>query len=301
MRWQDRVYGDVAIEEPDLLDLIACPTFQRLKGIRQAGPSALAYPFKNVTRFEHSLGVFLLLRRLGADPREQVAGMLHDVSHTAFSHAVDFVISTQEQDHHEQLKPMMLERPDIVAALKRLGYSPSEFYDDSIYPLLEQPLPSLCADRLDYFFRDGLACGVVTSGAVDRILGDLAIWDDRIIMTEISIAREAVSLYELMNRDWWAGPIEAFIYNEFADALREGMRLGILRPDDLMTEDDLVLARLDAAASPSIARTLDRIRHFRPEMAEGYSPRVAPKERWLDPLVRTDGGVERLSVLDARG
>ena len=301
MRWQDRVYGDVAIEEPDLLDLIACPTFQRLKGIRQAGPSALAYPFKNVTRFEHSLGVFLLLRRLGADRREQVAGMLHDVSHTAFSHAVDFVISTQEQDHHEQLKPMMLERPDIVAALKRLGYSPSEFYDDSIYPLLEQPLPSLCADRLDYFFRDGLACGVVTSGAVDRILGDLAIWDDRIIMTEISIAREAVSLYELMNRDWWAGPIEAFIYNEFADALREGMRLGILRPDDLMTEDDLVLARLDAAASPSIARTLDRIRHFRPEMAEGYSPRVAPKERWLDPLVRTDGGVERLSVLDARG
>jgi uncharacterized protein len=301
MRWHDRVYGDVAIEEPDLLDLITCATFQRLNGIRQAGPSALAYPFKNVTRFEHSLGVFLLLRRLGADRREQVAGLLHDVSHTAFSHAVDFVISTQEQDHHEQLKPMILERPDIIAALKRLGYSPREFYDDSIYPLLEQPLPSLCADRLDYFFRDGLACGVVTSEAVERILGDLAIRDGRIIMTEISIAREAVSLYEMMNRDWWAGPIEAFIYNEFADALREGMRLGILRPDDLMTQDDLVLAKLDAAASPSIARALDRIRHFRPEMAEGYSPRVAPKERWLDPLVRTDRGVERLSVLDACG
>ena len=73
MRWHDRVYGDVAIEEPGLLELIACPTFQRLKGIRQAGPSALAYPFKNVTRFEHHLGVFLLLRRLGADRREQVA------------------------------------------------------------------------------------------------------------------------------------------------------------------------------------------------------------------------------------
>jgi uncharacterized protein len=297
MRWKDRVYGDVAIEEPGILDLIACPTFQRLKGVRQAGPSALAFPFKNVTRFEHSLGVFLLLRRLQADPREQVAGLLHDVSHTAFSHAVDFVVSSREQDHHEQLKPLMLDRPDIVAALARLGYSPRDFYDDSIYPLLEQPLPSLCADRLDYFLRDGVACGVVSLEAVGRILGQIAVCEDRIILTDIDVAREAVSLFKSMNRHWWASPTEAYIYNEFAEALREGLRLGILRPDDLMTEDDLVLAKLDAAGEPAIDRTLARIRHFQPESAEGYIPRVAPKERWLDPQVRSGPSVERLSIL----
>ena len=102
---------EVAIEEPAILDLIGCPTFQRLKGVRQAGPSALAFPFKDVTRFEHSLGVFILLRRLRRRRREQVAGLLHDISHTAFSHAVDFVFSSDEQDHHEQLKPLMLDRP----------------------------------------------------------------------------------------------------------------------------------------------------------------------------------------------
>ncbi len=96
---------------------------------------------------------------------------MHDISHTAFSHAVDFVFTSQEQDHHEHLKPLMLERPDLAQALARLGYSPGEFYDDSIYPLLEQPIPLLCADRLDYFLRDGLACGVVTSDFIERILG----------------------------------------------------------------------------------------------------------------------------------
>lgn len=116
MQWQDRVYGPSSIEDSGILELIDCPTFQRLKGVRQAGPSALAFRFKDVTRFEHSLGVFLLLRRLGADPREQIAGLLHDISHTAFSHAVDFIISSQEQDHHEQLKPLMLDRPDIARA-----------------------------------------------------------------------------------------------------------------------------------------------------------------------------------------
>ena len=300
MRWHDRVYGDVAIEDRGILDLIGCPTFQRLKGIRQAGPSALAFPFKTVTRFEHSLGVFLLLRRLGADLREQVAGLLHDISHTAFSHAVDFVISSQEQDHHEELKPLMLGRADIVEVLGRLGYSPSEFYDDSIYPLLEQSLPWLCADRLDYFLRDGLACRVVTPAAARRILDHTAARDDRIILTDIAVAREAVALFGSMNRDWWASPTEAFIYNEFADALREGMRLGVLRFDDLMTDDDQVLTKLDSAHSPKIDRTLDGIRHFRPESVEGYSPRVVPKSRWLDPLVQAGQTVEQLSVLEGR-
>ena len=45
MRWNDRVYGEVSIDDPHVLALIECPTFRRLRGIRQAGPSALAFPF----------------------------------------------------------------------------------------------------------------------------------------------------------------------------------------------------------------------------------------------------------------
>ena len=301
MRWDDRVYGSVAIEEPAILDLIGCPTFQRLRGVRQAGPSALAFPFKNVTRFEHSLGVFELLRRLGADRQEQVAGLLHDISHTAFSHAVDFIIASREQDHHEHLKPLMLDRADIAGALARLGYAPADFYDDSIYPLLERPLPWLCADRLDYFLRDGMACGVVTPAATDRILAHLAVRDERIVLTDAAVAREAAHLFDVMNRDWWASDTEAFIYNEFADALREAMNRGVIRPDDLMSEDDLVLAKLDAAGIPLIDRKLESIRYFRPESLNGYAPRVVPKERWLDPPVLTGQSVEQLSLLERGG
>jgi HD superfamily phosphohydrolase len=297
MRWDDRVYGDVAIEEPAILDLIECPTFRRLKGVRQAGPSTLAYPFKSVTRYEHSLGVYLLLRRLGADRREQVAGLLHDVSHTAFSHAVDFIVASVEQDHHERLKPLMLDRPDLARALASLGCAPAEFYDDSIYPLLEQPLPRLCADRLDYFLRDGMACGVVSRGAADRILAHLAVHDSLIVLTDVDVAREAAGLFAVMNRDWWASDTEAFIYNEFADVIRAALDRGVLRPDDLMTEDDLVLAKLDAADIPLINRKLDAIRHFRPEFLDGYTARVVPKTRWLDPPVLADQGVRPLSTL----
>jgi len=298
MRWKDRVYGDLSIEDSAIISLVDCATFQRLKGIRQAGPSALTFPFKDVTRFEHSLGVYCLLRTLGAPRREQVAGLLHDISHTAFSHAVDFVFSSHEQDHHEQLKPLMLDRPDISRALDRLGFSPSEFYDDSIYPLLEQPIPWLCADRLDYFLRDGLACHVVEPDFVRRIMGCVSVVDFRIVLGDVGVAREAVALFEMMNRNWWSGPVEAYIYNEFADALREAMRLGVLSLDDLMTDDELVLARLAASESPLIAEKLENIRQIRPDRIRSYSPKVVPKERWLDPPVAVNGTLKPLSMID---
>jgi uncharacterized protein len=295
MQWQDRVYGDSTIEDPGILELMGCPTFQRLKGVRQAGPSALAFKFKDVTRFEHSVGVFLLLRRLGADPREQLAGLVHDISHTAFSHAVDFVISSDEQDHHEQLKPLMLGRPDIAAALRRLGHSPKEFYDDSVYPLLERPIPWLCADRLDYFLRDGITCGVVEPAFAWRVLNHVTVIDATIVLTSVDVARQAVSLFETLNREWWASPTEGFIYNEFADALREGLRIGVLRLDDLMTEDELVLKQLDESGNALIAEKLATIRDFRHESVNGYRPRIAPKVRWLDPPVLIDGKITRFS------
>jgi HD superfamily phosphohydrolase len=297
MRWTDRVYGDVAVDDPDVLALIEGPTFQRLKRIRQAGPSAFAFPFKTVTRFEHSLGVYLLLGRLGADRRERVAGLVHDISHTAFSHAVDFVFASEEQDHHEGLKPEFLHRPDVERALGRMGFAPEEFYDDSVYTLLERPLPWLCADRVDYFLRDSLACGVSTPASVARTLAHLTVADGMIAFTDVSAARDAVDRFAEMNRDWWASATESYIYNEFADAIREAFRLGALRKEDLFSDDAHVLARLESSGSPRVAEALDHIVHFRPERLAGFTPRVIPKTRWLDPPIVVAGALRTLSEL----
>ncbi|QDV33799.1 HD domain-containing protein [Tautonia plasticadhaerens] len=297
MQWTDRVYGESRIDDPDLLALIACPTFQRLKGVRQAGPSALAFPFKAVTRFEHSLGVFLLLRRLGADRREQVAGLLHDLSHTAFSHAVDFLYDSDEQNHHESIKSVFLDRPDVVAALGRLGYRPEQFVDDAVYPLLERPLPWLCADRLDYFFRDSLACRVSSPEVVSRLLAKLDVVGSTIVFTDAAAAREAAGLFAVMNREWWASPTEAYIYNEFAAMLRIAFDTGVLVEDDLMTDDARVLAKLYASGDPTITDALSRIERFDPGRLADYVPRVIPKVRWLDPPVKTGSSFTLLSRL----
>lgn len=293
------MYGDVAIDDPAIEALIGCQTFRRLKGVRQAGPSGLAFPFKNVTRYEHSLGVFELLARLGATRKERVAGLLHDISHTAFSHAVDFLYTSEEQAHHEELKPLFLRRADVRAALRTLGYQPEAFFDDSVYPLLERPIPWLCADRLDYFFRDGLACGVCEPEDVTAMLEDLIVIDRTIGFQTEDTARRARELFAEMNRDWWASATEAFIYNEFGQVLKLGLDRGILRAEDLLEQDDAVLAKLRRANDPEVDQRLRSIVEFQPAMLEGYEAKITPKERWLDPPVEVSGKLVRLSELEA--
>ncbi|MCJ7703374.1 MAG: HD domain-containing protein, partial [Anaerolineales bacterium] len=88
MIYSDPVYGPVEITEPVLLDLMESRAIQRLHGVLQHGVSALVGITSPTSRFEHSVGALLLVRRLGASLEEQVAALLHDISHTAFSHVI---------------------------------------------------------------------------------------------------------------------------------------------------------------------------------------------------------------------
>jgi len=297
-RWTDRVYGDSRIDHPNVLALIETPTFRRLAGVMQSGPSALVFPFKTVSRLEHSLGVYLLLERLGAGFQECIAGLLHDISHTAFSHAIDFLITSEEQNHHEGLKGLFLHRADITEALAQMGFKPEDFEDDTRYSLLEQPLPGLCADRIDYFLRDGLACGEIGQPFVNAFLRQLVVVDGRIAMSDACLTHEAVELFDRMNRHWWASRSESYIYNRFAELLGQAMDQGVISEDDLLTSDAEVIERIEESGNLLLRESLNRIRGFCPSELAGFVPRVVPKHRWIDPPVWSHGRLVHFSSLN---
>lgn len=297
-RWTDRVYGDSRIDHPHVLALIETPTFRRLAGVMQSGPSALVFPFKTVSRLEHSLGVYLLLERLGASFQECIAGLLHDISHTAFSHAIDFLITSVEQNHHEKIKGLFLHRPDITEALAHMGFKPDDFEDDSRYSLLEQPLPGLCADRIDYFLRDGLACGEIGQPFVNAFLQKLVVVEGQIAMADPGLAAEAVKLFDQMNCHWWASRSESYIYNRFAELLGQAIEQGVISEDDLLTSDAEVIARIEKSPVASLRESLSQIRDFHPTELEGFVPRVVPKHRWIDPPIWSHGQLLQFSSLN---
>ena len=139
MKYVDTVYGEHEISEPVILDLINAASMQRLKKIDQAG---FIRPFRPeddlVTRFEHSVGVYLLLKIFGASLEEQIAGLLHDVSHSAFSHCIDYTGSheaQQKQSHQDDVFEAFVRNSEIPAILDRYGVDTSYILDDCHFPL----------------------------------------------------------------------------------------------------------------------------------------------------------------------
>src|ERR1700744_1342360 len=98
----DPVYGFLRFPEPELMQVIEHPWFQRLRNIRQMGLAPLVYPGAVHTRFHHSLGACYLmgkaldelkLKDIPLSKEECIAArmavLLHDIGHGPFSHALE--------------------------------------------------------------------------------------------------------------------------------------------------------------------------------------------------------------------
>jgi len=75
MLYNDPVYGTTELTEPVLLDLMETQAMRRARGVLQHGVSALVGVTVPTSRFDHSLGVMLLVRRLGGGLEEQIAAL----------------------------------------------------------------------------------------------------------------------------------------------------------------------------------------------------------------------------------
>jgi HD superfamily phosphohydrolase len=121
--------GGSSIRIPDLENVplnarveavIDHPAFQRLRTIRQLGPTHLVYPGAVHTRFEHSLGVYkrvldflesLLRNPNFADSVQEndllavlAAGLLHDVGHYPFAHSLEALhLKGRDTPRHEDV------------------------------------------------------------------------------------------------------------------------------------------------------------------------------------------------------
>jgi HD superfamily phosphohydrolase len=151
MTINDPIYGRFQIEEPVLVALINTKTIQRLKRIDQYGIPPKYYSFPGFSRFDHSIGVMLLLKKLGASLNEQIAGLLHDMSHTAFSHLTDWIWGDRlTEDYQDNIFSDFLKNSkDVTGILENYGIQYELFFNLHDFSLLERKSPDLCADRID--------------------------------------------------------------------------------------------------------------------------------------------------------
>ncbi|MCB9420815.1 MAG: HD domain-containing protein [Ardenticatenaceae bacterium] len=301
MVYDDVVYGSIVIEEPVLLALLETAVLQRLNGILQHGISALIGITSPITRLEHSLGAMIMVRRLGGSLEEQIAALLHDVSHTAFSHVIDYVFDGHNsQSYHDEVKEEYVANTEIPAVLARFGYDWRDFLDETRYPLLEQPSPRLCADRLDYFLRDSQPLGLATAEEIMFVLDSLIVGENRIAVNNLEAAQWLGYTFMACDDASWANFREVGLYEVTAQAIRRGLVVGAITEADFWLTDEPVWAKLHAHSDAELQSLLRLVTPETRFVWDEDQPTftVSTKLRAIDPDVVVEGELRPLSTLD---
>ncbi|MAT98746.1 MAG: hypothetical protein CL608_16510 [Anaerolineaceae bacterium] len=301
MRYDDPLYGETIIDEPILQALIHSPAVQRLHHVLQHGITGLIGLTEPITRFEHSLGVMLLVRRLGGPVREQIAALLHDVSHTAFSHVIDYVLDDHdEQSYHDEMKEAYMATTDLPDTLGRFGYNWRDFVDEDAYPLLEQPSPRLCADRIDYFLRDCVGLGLAEQADIDRAVAHLVVQDGRIALNDLSVAQWFGHTFMQADDASWANFREVGLYELTARAIRRGLEISAIVQDDFWLTDEVLWQKLHAHDDLHLQALLSQVSLETEFVWDEANPTflVSTKLRAIDPDVWHEGALRPLSTLD---
>jgi HD superfamily phosphohydrolase len=297
----DPVYGVQRIEQPLLVQLLRSSALTRLQGIHQGGSAFLVRANRDTSRYSHSVGVMLLIRLLGGSIQEQVAGLLHDISHTAFSHVVDYVFERREEDFHEQHFQRRLLRSDVPAILHRYAVSLDDILPLERWSILEQHLPDLCADRVDYTLRDLLRANLIQRSEVVQFLAALRIHRGQMVCQDLEAAVWFIQSYSRMLEELFMHPLELYAGAQLAKILKIALENGILQIEDLFLQDHDILTRLQASQQPEIIRYLALLRPGLQVIEdEGhFDVQMCMKPRIIDPLVLTEHGqIARCSQLD---
>ncbi|AUW93264.1 MAG: HD domain-containing protein [Sulfobacillus thermotolerans] len=175
--FKDPVHGYIYVNDPLIWALINTKEMQRLRRIRQLGTSYVTYPGGEHSRFSHSLGVYEVVRQIvqafarngypwpsEMDRLVMVAGLLHDIGHAPFSHALEKVIGLRHEVWSERI--ILDPTTEVHQALE--AYDPGLAKD--VAAIIDKSHPSklavslvsgqLDADRLDYLMRDSIFTGV---------------------------------------------------------------------------------------------------------------------------------------------
>lgn len=299
MHIQDRVYKEIHITEPVIQELIQSAPMQRLQKISQDGAAHFLQPQRDVNRLEHSIGVWYLSFLYKRPVEEQIACLLHDVPHTAFSHVIDFVVQDEKHEFHEQFTEKIIKESEIPDILDKHGILLDTVLNVDQFPLLENTLPDISFDRLDYFLRDGISMGYLSPTWAQQFLSALKLKDDSMYFGDTATASVFALLFMNFSRLIWLDPNSHGAFFLIAEAMKKALTKGLITENDFFTDDEVLMKKMRDAHDTQILAFLDRLTPGRlfeyagKETAEFYGPN---KPRFVDPLVEVEGKLERLSI-----
>ena len=150
-------------EFPDfLMEYINLPIMQRLSGIGLLCGTDWTKLYKNrfyYSRLDHSLGTALIVWNFTKNKKQTLAALFHDISTQVFSHVSDFrkgdaLTQTASENETENI---IRSNKELCFLLEKDEIKIEDICDYHKYPIADNEIPQLSADRLEYMFPSGAA------------------------------------------------------------------------------------------------------------------------------------------------
>jgi hypothetical protein len=267
-----------------------------LKDISQLGMPDEYYHLPGFSRYEHSLGVMILLKKLGAGVEEQISGLLHDVSHPPFSHVIDWAIGDPtKDDYQDKIHEDFLKSSEIPKILEEHRFDTKFISDYKNFKLLEKQLPSLCADRLDYSLRE--MCLQKGKVFVEKILEDLSVKENQIVFKTIDIARIFGEEYMHLQKEHWGGDEARSRYHILSGVLNKAFKNNLIGLDDLKKNEEYILKILNNSGDEFILEGLNLLKRGFKIIKDSNGIELKKKFRYVDPEVMGGGTYFPLSKI----
>ena len=241
---------------PDFLSpFLDVPEMQRLKDVgMNCGCEYTSFPlFKNLkkySRYEHSLGVALIVWQFTEDMPQTLSALFHDISTPAFAHSVDFLHGDYlNQEYTEQKTEATIKGScEICAQLEKLNISADDVKDYHRYPIADNDSPRLSADRLEYTLGNSYRYGIRSRDDLTRYFRDITVACTEDGMPELCFntpelaagfteaALDCSKIY-VSDEDRYAMQI-------LSEILKVGIELEALSEDDLYSVESSVINKL---------------------------------------------------------
>lgn len=291
-------------------ELINTHEFKRLSNVgMNCGCEYTSFPIfskgKDYTRYEHSIGVALIIWHFTKDIKQSIAGLLHDISSPVFAHVIDFLNGDHEtqESTEEKTEEIIANSMDIQEILKKYNLSTKDVYDYHMYPIADNDSPLLSADRLEYTLGNAFYYGFKSMEEIKEMYEDLVLSINEFGESEISFstldkAIEFTSV-SIENSKVYSSNVDRFAMQYLADLLKLAVSKRVISMKDLYTVENQVISKLKKDEELKYMwkyfTKLSQIFTSKEKPEYGYWVNIPAKKRYINPQVVFQGRVSSLS------
>lgn len=321
----EEYYKILCPEFPNFLKkYIELPIMQRLSGIGLLCGTDWTSLYKNrffYSRLDHSVGVALIIWNFTKDKTQTIAGLLHDVSTTVFSHVSDFRKgdALTQTSTEEPTTKMILSDSALCKLLESDGIEPKDVVDYHIYPIADNEIPSLSADRLEYMYPSGLALdGSWTFEEIAKTYNDLIILKNEENKEELGF--KTIEMAELYCKKFcMIGHILQLNENKLSlqllsQIMSKAVELDVLQEEDFMTlSESKIIEKIESFISKKTLsieeqkfatmyntfRKMTKVEHTSQKLPEDkyFCVSLKVKQRYINPLVKVGANSQQAKRL----